>query len=59
MSPVTQLIASISQSFGNSPIISNEQGISPLTIGATEQIPLAIAFQETIHAMICGNNKEK
>ncbi len=59
MSPASQLIASMSQSFRNSPITSNEQGISPLTIGATDQIPLAIAFQETIHAMLSGNNKEK
>ena len=34
-------------------------GGSPLTIGAMDQIPLAIAFQETIHLMISGDNQEK
>jgi hypothetical protein len=37
----------------------NDQGQSPLTIGATDQIPLAIAFQETINVMMSGDNHEK
>jgi hypothetical protein len=52
-------IFSNNPSFNNSPNISNEMGISPLTIGAMEQIPLAIAFQETIDVMMSGDNKEK
>lgn len=43
----------------NSPININEQGPSPLTIGGMDQVPLAIAFQETIHVMISGDNQEK
>jgi hypothetical protein len=56
MSPST---FSSNPSFNNSPSISNEMGTSPLTIGAMEQIPLAIAFQETIHVMMSGDNQEK
>jgi hypothetical protein len=52
-------IISMHQNFSNSPISSNELGISPLTIGATDQIPLAIAFQETIHVIMSGDNQEK
>ncbi|CAF0759132.1 unnamed protein product [Adineta steineri] len=55
---VSELMAPISLNFRNSPITSNEQGMSPITIGATDQIPLAIAFQETINVMMCGNNRE-
>jgi len=48
------------QNFNNSPpIIPNELEISSLTIGATDQIPLAIAFQETIHVMMSGDNQKK
>jgi hypothetical protein len=49
----------VNQSLNNSPLNPNEFGGSPLTIGAMDQIPLAIAFQETIHAMISGDNQEK
>jgi len=52
-------IFSNNPSFNNSPNTFNEMGISPLTIGAMEQIPLAIAFQETIDVMMSGDNKEK
>ncbi len=52
-------IISMHQNFNNSPISSNELGISPLTIGATDQIPLAIAFEETIHVIMSGDNQEK
>jgi hypothetical protein len=34
-------------------------GGSPLTIGAMEQTPLAIAFQETIQLLISGDNQKK
>ncbi|UJR35432.1 hypothetical protein I4U23_028189 [Adineta vaga] len=54
----TQTMAPINANFRNSPTVSNDQGMSPLTIGATDQIPLAIAFQETIHVMMCGNDRK-
>ena len=52
-------MAPVNINFRNSPLVSHEQGMSPLTVGATDQIPLAIAFQETIHVMMSGNNREK
>jgi hypothetical protein len=52
-------ITSMHQNSSNSPISSNELGISPLTIGAMDQIPLAIAFQETINVIMSGDNQEK
>jgi len=52
-------VVSMNQNFNNSPIIANEIETPPLTIGANEQIPLAIAFQETIHVKISGENRDK
>lgn len=52
-------MAPVNISFRNSPSMSYEQGMSRLTVGATDQIPLAVAFQETIHVMMSGNNREK
>jgi hypothetical protein len=49
----------MNHNFNNSPININEQGTSPLTVGGIDQTPLAIAFQETIHVMISGDNQEK
>ncbi|CAF1417816.1 unnamed protein product [Rotaria sordida] len=48
-----------SQSFSNSLITSTDQRISPLTIGASDQIPIAVAFQETIHVMMTGDDQTK
>jgi hypothetical protein len=36
-----------------------DQRLSPLTIGANDQIPIAIAFQETIHVMMSGDDRNK
>ncbi|CAF0832417.1 unnamed protein product [Rotaria sordida] len=55
---VSPSIASINPNFRNSPIISHEQPMSPLTPDTIDQIPLAIAFQEIIHVMMSGNNQE-
>ena len=52
-------VTSMQQNFNNSPTNFHEFGASPLTIDANDQIPLAIALQETIHVMISGDNKEK
>ncbi|CAF0993574.1 unnamed protein product [Adineta ricciae] len=54
----TPAMAPVNINFRNSPLVSHEQGMSPLTVGATDQIPLAVAFQETIHVMMSGNNRE-
>lgn len=48
-----------SQSFSNSLLTSTDQRISPLTIGASDQIPIAVAFQETIHVMMCSDDQTK
>ncbi|CAF2779910.1 unnamed protein product [Rotaria sp. Silwood2] len=48
-----------SQSFSNSLMTSIDQRISPLTIGASDQIPIAVAFQETIHVMMSGDDQTK
>lgn len=47
------------QNFSNSLTASLDQRISPLTIGATDQIPIAVAFQETIHVMMSGDDQSK
>jgi hypothetical protein len=56
---MTPFIAPTSQSFGNGLLSSLEQRSSPLTIGATDQIPIAVAFQETIHVMMSGDDHNK
>ncbi|CAF0827499.1 unnamed protein product [Rotaria sp. Silwood1] len=47
------------QSLSNSLMASIDQRISPLTIGASDQIPIAVAFQETIHVMMSGDDQTK
>ncbi|CAM4756578.1 unnamed protein product [Rotaria magnacalcarata] len=47
------------QSFSNSLMTSLDQRMSPLTIGASDQIPIAVAFQETIHVMMSGDDQTK
>jgi hypothetical protein len=56
---MTPFIAPNSQSFSNVLMTSMDQRISPLTIGASDQIPIAIAFQETIHVMMSGDDQSK
>jgi hypothetical protein len=41
-----------------SPLNGNDQGRSPSKIDGIDQIPLAIAFQETIDAMLSGDDQE-
>ena len=45
--------------FRNSPVTPFEMAISPMTVGASDQIPLAIAFQEKIHVNMSGEDPEK
>lgn len=45
--------------FRNSPATPFEMPISPVTVGALDQIPLAIAFQEKIHVNMSGDDLEK
>ncbi|CAF4646911.1 unnamed protein product, partial [Rotaria socialis] len=45
------------QSFSNSLMTSLDQRMSPLTIGVSDQIPIAVAFQETIHVMMSGDDQ--
>ncbi|CAM2701135.1 unnamed protein product [Rotaria socialis] len=47
------------QSFSNSLMTSLDQRMSPLTIGVSDQIPIAVAFQETIHVMMSGDDQTK
>ncbi len=54
---MTPFIAPNSQTFSHSLMTSMDQRMSPLTIGATDQIPIAVAFQETIHVMMSGDDK--
>lgn len=56
---MTPFIAPNSQSFSNGLMNSIDQRMSPLTIGATDQIPIAVAFQETIHVMMTGDDQTK
>jgi hypothetical protein len=56
---MTPFIAPNSQSFSNSLMTSMDQRMSPLTIGASDQIPIAVAFQETIHVMMSGDDQTK
>jgi len=56
---MTPFIAPSSQSFSNSLMTSMDQRMSPLTIGASDQIPIAVAFQETIHVMMSGDDQTK
>jgi hypothetical protein len=56
---MTPFIAPNSQSFSNGLMTSMDQRMSPLTIGASDQIPIAVAFQETIHVMMSGDDQTK
>jgi hypothetical protein len=56
---MTPFIAPNSQSFSNGLLTSMDQRMSPLTIGASDQIPIAVAFQETIHVMMSGDDQTK
>ena len=56
---MTPFIAPNNQSFSNGLMSSMDQRISPLTIGASDQIPIAVAFQETIHVMMSGEDQSK
>ena len=56
---MTPFIAPTSQSFANGLMNSLDQRTSPLTIGASDQIPIAVAFQETIHVMMSGDDQTK
>lgn len=56
---ITPFVAPTSQSFANGLSNSLDQRFSPLTIGTTDQIPIAVAFQETIHVMMAGDDPAK
>jgi hypothetical protein len=56
---MTPFIAPNNQSFPNPLMPSIDQRTSPLTLGATDQIPIAVAFQETIHVMMSGDDQTK
>ncbi|CAF0781256.1 unnamed protein product [Didymodactylos carnosus] len=51
---------SASLQFGtNNSISSTNDRISPLTIGSTDNIPIAIAYQETVHVVMNGDDQTK
>lgn len=56
---MTPFIAPNSQSFSNGLLTSLDQRMSPLTIGATDQLPIAVAFQETIHVMMSSEDQTR
>ncbi len=56
---MTPFIAPNSQSCPNGLMTSMDQRMSPLTIGASDQIPIAVAFQETIHVMMSGDDQTR
>ena len=56
---MTPFIVPNSQSFSNGLLTSLDQRMSPLTIGATDQLPIAVAFQETIHVMMPGDDQTR
>ncbi|CAF3508837.1 unnamed protein product [Adineta steineri] len=56
---MTPFIAPNTPGFSNSFTPSIDQRMSPLTLGATDQIPIAVAFQETIHVMMSGDDQTK
>ena len=58
-SRTTPFIGPNSQSLPNGLTTSIDQRLSPLTIGATDQIPIAVAFQETIHVMMSSDDRTK
>ncbi|CAF1572901.1 unnamed protein product, partial [Adineta ricciae] len=56
---MTPFIAPNTPHFSNSLMASMDQRMSPITIGATDQIPIAVAFQETIHVMMSSDDQTK
>lgn len=64
MSPLpmsrTESVGSLSNDFKTTPMpLGSSRGPSPLTIGMCDTIPLAIAFQEVVHARFCGADESK
>jgi hypothetical protein len=45
--------------FRSSGVIGPSRGPSPLTIGLSDSIPLAVAFHEIIHAYFKGSNESR
>jgi len=45
--------------FRSSGVIGPSRGPSPLTIGLSDSIPLAVAFHEIIHAYFKGSNETR
>ncbi|UJR10471.1 hypothetical protein I4U23_014675 [Adineta vaga] len=56
---MTPFIAPNTSTCSNSLMTSLDHRMSPITIGATDQIPIAVAFQETIHVMMSGDDQTK
>ena len=56
---MTPFIAPNTPHFSNNLMASMDQRMSPITIGATDQIPIAVAFQETIHVMMSSDDQTK
>lgn len=48
-----------SNSFGSSISFGTSRGPSPLTIGFSDTIPLAMAFSETVHAYFHGSDTNR
>jgi hypothetical protein len=46
-------------SFGSSSSFGTSRGPSPLTIGFSDTIPLALAFSETVHAYFHGGDANR
>ncbi|XP_064477537.1 F-BAR domain only protein 2-like isoform X2 [Ornithodoros turicata] len=64
MSPLpmsrTESVGSLSNDFKTTPMpLGSSRGPSPLTIGMCDTIPLAVAFQEVVHARFCGTDESK
>lgn len=45
--------------FRSSGVLAPSRGPSPLTIGLSDSIPLAVAFHEIIHAYFKGSNESR
>ncbi|XP_049514718.1 F-BAR domain only protein 2-like isoform X13 [Dermacentor silvarum] len=54
----TESVGSLSSDFKTTPMpLGSSRGPSPLTIGLCDSIPLAIAFQEVVHARFRGTDE--
>ncbi|XP_075731373.1 F-BAR domain only protein 2-like isoform X10 [Rhipicephalus microplus] len=54
----TESVGSLSSDFKTTPMpLGSSRGPSPLTIGLSDSIPLAVAFQEVVHARFRGTDE--